>query len=246
MATTPVFLSGESLWQRSLVGYSPWGHKELDTTEHMLDRYLLGINLCWALCWAVASQQGPERTWLLSCKGEVTDRLRSHTSVIKKGWRLHCNSNNQKVFSKKSGGLKRTWRMKISWVCFFFFSIIQSQLPEPRGLPLVGQMVKNLPEMQETWVRSLGREDPLEKGMATRSSILVWKIPWTEETGGLQPMRSQTVGLDWVTNTPQPEPRVGNCTLPHKRVGANSSSSVQQQNTRISNLVTEIRLGMWI
>ena len=46
-------------------------------------------------------------------------------------------------------------------------------------------MVKNLPAMQETWVRSLGREDSLEKGMATHSSILAWRIPWTEEPGGL-------------------------------------------------------------
>ena len=46
-------------------------------------------------------------------------------------------------------------------------------------------MVKNLPAMQETWVQSLGLEDPLQKGMATHSSILAWRIPWTEEAGGL-------------------------------------------------------------
>ena len=51
---------------------------------------------------------------------------------------------------------------------------------------LVAQVVRNLPEMQETWVRSLGREDPWEKGMATHSSIPSWEIPWTEEPGGLQ------------------------------------------------------------
>ena len=51
---------------------------------------------------------------------------------------------------------------------------------------LVAQMVKNLAAMQETWVRSLGQEDPLEEGMATHSSILAWRIPWTEP-GGLQP-----------------------------------------------------------
>ena len=53
---------------------------------------------------------------------------------------------------------------------------------------LVAQMVKNLPAMWEIWVRSLGREDPLERGMATHSSILAWRIPWTEEPGGLQSM----------------------------------------------------------
>ena len=50
---------------------------------------------------------------------------------------------------------------------------------------LVAQMIKNLPAMQETWVQSLGWEHPLETGMATHSSILAWRVPWTEETGGL-------------------------------------------------------------
>ena len=53
--------------------------------------------------------------------------------------------------------------------------------------------------MWETWVWSLGWEDPLEEGMATHSSILAWRIPWTEEPGGLQSMGSQRVGRDWVT-----------------------------------------------
>ena len=61
---------------------------------------------------------------------------------------------------------------------------------------LVAQSVKNLPAVQETWVRSLGWEDPLEKEMATHSSILAWKISWTEEPGGLQSMGSQRVGHD--------------------------------------------------
>ena len=60
----------------------------------------------------------------------------------------------------------------------------------------MSQMVKNLPTMQETGVRSLGREDALENEMATRSSILAWRIPWTEEPGGLQSMGSQRVGHD--------------------------------------------------
>ena len=57
----------------------------------------------------------------------------------------------------------------------------------------MAQVVKNLLAMQETWVRSLGREDPLEKGMATHSSILAWRIPRTKEPGGLQFMRLQRV-----------------------------------------------------
>ena len=57
---------------------------------------------------------------------------------------------------------------------------------------LVAQLVRNLPAMQETWVRSLGWEDPLEKGTATHSSILFWRIPQTEEPGGLQSMGLQS------------------------------------------------------
>ena len=62
------------------------------------------------------------------------------------------------------------------------------------GASPVTQMVKNLPAVQETWVRSLGLEDPLEKGMATHSSVLPWRIPWTEEPGGLQSVGSQRDG----------------------------------------------------
>ena len=62
------------------------------------------------------------------------------------------------------------------------------------GASLVAQMVKNLPSMQETWVQSLGQEDPLEKEMVHHSSILAWRIPWTEEPGGLQLRGAQRVG----------------------------------------------------
>ena len=57
-------------------------------------------------------------------------------------------------------------------------------------------MMKNLPAMQENWVQSLGQEDPLEKEMATHSSILAWRIPWTEEPGRLQTMGSKRVRYD--------------------------------------------------
>ena len=62
-------------------------------------------------------------------------------------------------------------------------------------------MAKNPPAMQDTEVQSLGWEDPLEKGMATHSSILAWRIPWTEEPGGLQAMGLQRVRHDCATNT---------------------------------------------
>ena len=61
---------------------------------------------------------------------------------------------------------------------------------------LVAWTVKNLPAMQETWVQSLDRKDPLEKGIASHSSTHAWRIPWTEEPGGLQSTMSQRVRLD--------------------------------------------------
>ena len=64
------------------------------------------------------------------------------------------------------------------------------------GASLEAQTVQSLPAVRETWVQSLGQEDPLEKEMATHCSTLAWKIPWTEEPGGLQSTGSQRVGHD--------------------------------------------------
>ena len=66
---------------------------------------------------------------------------------------------------------------------------------------LAAQTVRNLPALQETQVQPLGQEDPLEKEMATHSSILAWRLPWTEEPGRLQSMGSQRVRHNWVNNT---------------------------------------------
>ena len=78
----------------------------------------------------------------------------------------------------------------ISITAHHCFSYLLNPPPAPR--PGVAQRVKHLPVMQETQVRSLGWEDPLEKEMATHSSILAWRIPWTEEPGGLQSTGSQS------------------------------------------------------
>ena len=76
--------------------------------------------------------------------------------------------------------VRKTWRM--------------DRLPSPVfWASLVAQTVKNLPAVRETWVRSLGWGDPLEEGMATHSSILAWRIPWTEEPDGLQSKELQRV-----------------------------------------------------
>ena len=65
----------------------------------------------------------------------------------------------------------------------------------------MAQIVKDLPAMWETQIRSLDRDDPMEKEMAIHSSILAWRIPWTEEAGGLQSMGLKRTGHDWVTFT---------------------------------------------
>ena len=79
----------------------------------------------------------------------------------------------------------------MNYISFFFFFDLYVLLDFS-----VAQMVKNLPAMQEARIQSLGQEDPLEKGMATHSSILAWRIPWTEEPGGLQSLGSQRVRHD--------------------------------------------------
>ena len=80
-----------------------------------------------------------------------------------------------------------------SWIYMILFN---NHFSKPWA-SLVARRLKRLPAIRETWVQSLGREDPLEKEMATHSSILDWRIPWTEEPGGLQFMGSQRVGHDF-------------------------------------------------
>ena len=84
------------------------------------------------------------------------------------------------------------WLDITHWLCSMCCLLKESRA-------LVAQRVKNLPAMQETQVWSLGSEDPLEKGMVTHSSILAWRIPWTEEPGGLHTVHGVTVRRDWAT-----------------------------------------------
>ena len=91
-------------------------------------------------------------------------------------------------------------RPHVVWSLSIFLPYLQpSSLLLPRA-SLVALMVKNPPAMQETWVQSQGWEDSLEKGMVTHSSILAWRIPWTEEPGGLQSMVSQRFAPDRATH----------------------------------------------
>ena len=89
----------------------------------------------------------------------------------------------------------RTESRKCKWL-HMIISIISNKSETHLG----AQRVKYLPVTRETWVPSLDWEDPLEKGMTTHSSILAWRIPWSEESGGLQSMGSQRIGHDLATN----------------------------------------------
>ena len=105
--------------------------------------------------------------------------------------------------------LLRTYYMQGTWLDATGMGMYKTSL--------VAQTAKHLPTMQETWVQSLGQEDPLEKETATHSSILAWKIPWIEERGRLQSTGSQRVGHDWATSLhftlrQRPWPR-GGCIL---------------------------------
>ena len=134
-------------WQAT---YSPWSHKEWDTTEHACKTKII----LWQLLY-----QSSELKGLSSSSGPklVTMESRIHANNIP----AHCPGHS----SLRGQYLHFSLRLGVTrWLC--------------------GKKKIHLP-VQETWVQSLGQEDPLEKEMATHSSILGWEIPWTEEPGGL-------------------------------------------------------------
>ena len=113
------------------------------------------------------------------CKdSDTTERLR--TRMI------------EKTFAGRSNSFKQMF-------IFPFLNLFNWRLTALQA-SLVAQRLKHLPAMREAWVWSLGQEDPLEKEMATHSSILAWRIPWTEEPGGLQSTGSQRVRYNWATS----------------------------------------------
>ena len=100
----------------------------------------------------------------------------------------------------------------------------------PQWASLVAQAVKDLPAVQEIWVRSLGWKDPLEKGMATHSSILAWEILRTEEPGGLQSIELQRVGHDWATKYVYISPLSDDCSTLWPGAKATSPAMSQQSS----------------
>ena len=120
--------------------------------------------------------------------GERRNLLRSQDKVTKQ-------EQNAGVLTPTQSFLSYMWRPWTLMVMALFLLLLLLLLVAS----LVAQKVKNPPAMQQTWVRSLGQEDPLEKGMAVHSSILALRIPWTEARGGLQSMGSQRIGHDWLS-----------------------------------------------
>ena len=142
---------------------------------------------------------------------KCTDKSLSPTiSAVTSHWVRHCPKTRQQSQPRRSKSIvPRDWQTVPLFLQLFFFVHLNykcqlgtdanSICPEYRD-SLVTQTVKSLPAVQETQVLSLGQEDPVEKEMATCFSILTWKIPWTEEPGGLQSIGSQKVRHDWATS----------------------------------------------
>ena len=130
---------------------------------------------------------------------DTTERLHFHFSLSCIG---EGNGNPLQCFCLENPRDGEAWWAAVHGVAQSWTRLkrLSSSSSSSRASPLVW-MVKNLPAMQETWVQSLGQEDPLEKGMATHSSILARRIPWTEEPGRLQ---SNTLLLVILTSGPQP------------------------------------------
>ena len=107
----------------------------------------------------------------------------------------HSSQGEKKKTDMKKIHLQVYYHVRIVW------TLLEVIYLKKNGASSAAQMVKNLPAVQETQVWSLYWEDLLEKGMAAHSSILAWRIPLTEELGGLQSMGSQRVRHNWMTNT---------------------------------------------
>ena len=179
--------------RRSLVGCSPCGREESDMTERLHCHFLLSCigegngnplqcsclenprdgGAWWAAIYGVAQSQTQLKRLSSSSKSIMPMKQNNHAGGICSVFIVpHCLHYCQ---FPKSGSE--------SFSC----------KDQKTNFSAVAQRLKRLPAMQETWVRSLGREDPLEKEMATHSSILAWRIPWMEEPGGLQSTGSQRV-----------------------------------------------------
>ena len=173
---TPVLLPGKSRGRRSLVGCSPWGREESDMTERLHFHFSLSC-----------TGEGNGNPLQCSCLENPRDGGAWWAAVFG----VTQSQTRLKWLNKQASKILMFYRFTtmvlqglnfFNWGVLIFLVCFHS---------LMAQTIKNLPTFQETQIRSLGREDPLEKGMATYSSILAWRIPWTEEPGGLWSIGSQ-------------------------------------------------------
>ena len=141
-----------------------------------------------------------KRNWIINNKIKISSeeyvvcKIRFRTQPCKSNFRPHTSPVDTE---HKQSYTRSTFTCVSTYLCLFLrdrWSYVRFEAS------LVAQTVKRLPAMQETRVRFLVREEPLEKEMAIHSSTLAWKIPWMEEPDRLQCMGSQRVGHDWVTS----------------------------------------------
>ena len=138
-----------------------------------------------------------QRLKCLPAMWEIWVRSLGRKDPLEKEMAIHSSILAWKIsWTGKPGRSMRSQRVRHHWVSSLSYMYIQYHIAFPGN-----SVVKNLPAVQETQIQSLGQEDPLEKGMATHSSILAWKISWTEKPSRLQSVGLQTVGQDWATNT---------------------------------------------
>ena len=153
------------------------------------------------------------QVWYLDQTDALEEVMATHSSIL--AWRIlidrgaWCATVHRVI--KSGTWLKVTWHTCTPYICVVLhykklISFWQSlrrkyiKIYTEINISRVAQRIKSLPAIQETWVLSLGREDSLEKGVATHSSILAWRIPRTVEPGRLQSMGSHRVGHDWATH----------------------------------------------
>ena len=142
--------------------------------------------------WLIGKNPGSGKDWGWEEKGTTEDEMA--------GWHYQLNGHEFE-WTPGVGEGQRGWACCSSWgrrVGHDWVTELNWTELKPNNFPWWLKTVKNLHAMWETWVPSLGWEDPLEEGMATHSSILAWRIPWTEELGRLQSIGSWRVGHDWV------------------------------------------------
>ena len=201
--------------QKKVTEISLWGECHEDFFSfclvNFLQMYLSGYHSCnslWKFIWHKGTMETNSHhgKMLLVFSFWEAYRMFSYcVSVLEAGWSSgigfgeSCSFSSWAIFitlGLRTGSTflsdSKSVIGSFAWICYVLGNRIWP-------VSLMAQMVKHLPAVLETQVWSPGREDPLGKGMTTHSSILAWRIPWTEESGGLQSMVSEKVTHDWLT-----------------------------------------------